>query len=106
MVSNFRNKKLAPTCGVVNVYRMGFKAELIGSTNTANHTVRSPGEEKDFSKIDLSPMTIMGIQQTQSVMMRQKTRPARALSLFAEVDLDLAWISLAVPWRATRLLDR
>lgn len=70
----FRNKKLAPTCGVESVYRMGFKAELIGSTNTASHTARSPGEEKDFSKIDLSPITITGIQQTQSVKMIQKTR--------------------------------
>lgn len=60
-VLKFRNKNLVFICGVENVYRMGFKVELIGSINIVNYIVRFLGEEKDFFKIDLSLIIIMGI---------------------------------------------
>ena len=76
---------------------IGFKAELMGRTNTAIHTARSPGAVKVSSKVDLSPMTIIGIQHKRSVKTMHNTRLASAVSLLVLADWDLAWISLSVP---------
>lgn len=68
---------------------MGLIAEFIGRTNTAIHTVRSPGVVKDVSTRDWMPMTMMGNQQTQSVRMMKNTLLARAVSLVVLPDLAL-----------------
>ena len=74
------------TFGVANVYRIGFIAELMGRTNTAIQAAKSLGGLKFFSKSDLIPNTMIGIQQRQSVKMMKNSLLARPVSLLVLAD--------------------